>query len=251
MYNVNKQFNVRGDSMNILATTYLSKVYGEGEARVQALKDTDIKIKQGEFVAIIGPSGSGKSTLLHLLAGLDRPTSGYVYINGQNIYEMKEKELALFRRRSIGFVFQFFNLLPIMSLEENVILPIVLDGQKVDWSYIDELLDTLGIRERRKHYPGNMSGGQQQRAAIARALVTKPSIIFADEPTGNLDSKSSKEVLALLTKSIKKYNQTLVMITHDPKVAEYADRVLTIEDGVIISDKMNNIEVENKKGDEI
>lgn len=251
MYNVNKQFNVRGDSMNILATTYLSKVYGEGEARVQALKDTDIKIKQGEFVAIIGPSGSGKSTLLHLLAGLDRPTSGYVYINGQNIYEMKEKELALFRRRSIGFVFQFFNLLPIMSLEENVILPIVLDGQKVDWSYIDELLDTLGIRERRKHYPGNMSGGQQQRAAIARALATKPSIIFADEPTGNLDSKSSKEVLALLTKSIKKYNQTLVMITHDPKVAEYADRVLTIEDGVIISDKMNNIEVENKKGDEI
>lgn len=237
--------------MNILATTYLSKVYGEGEARVQALKDTDIKIKQGEFVAIIGPSGSGKSTLLHLLAGLDRPTSGYVYINGQNIYEMKEKELALFRRRSIGFVFQFFNLLPIMSLEENVILPIVLDGQKVDWSYIDELLDTLGIRERRKHYPGNMSGGQQQRAAIARALATKPSIIFADEPTGNLDTKSSKEVLALLTKSIKKYNQTLVMITHDPKVAEYADRVLTIEDGVIISDKMNNIEVENKKGDGI
>lgn len=223
--------------MSILSTTYLNKTYGEGEARVEALKETTLRIEKGEFVAIIGPSGSGKSTLLHLLAGLDKPTAGYVYIEGKNIYDMKEKELAIFRRQRIGFVFQFFNLLPIMSLEENVILPLVLDNQKIDWDYIEELMDTLGIKDRRKHYPGALSGGQQQRAAIARALATKPSIIFADEPTGNLDTKSSKEVLDLLTKSIKKYNQTLVMITHDPKVAEYADRVLTIEDGVIVSDK--------------
>jgi putative ABC transport system ATP-binding protein len=223
--------------MSILSTTYLCKTYGEGEARVEALKETNLRIEKGEFVAIIGPSGSGKSTLLHLLAGLDKPTAGYVYIEGKNIYDMSEKELAIFRRKSIGFVFQFFNLLPIMSLEENVILPLVLDSQKIEWDYIEELMDTLGIKDRRKHFPGALSGGQQQRAAITRALATKPSIIFADEPTGNLDTKSSKEVLDLLTKSIKKYNQTLVMITHDPKVAEYADRVLTIEDGVIVSDK--------------
>jgi putative ABC transport system ATP-binding protein len=224
--------------MSILSTTYLCKTYGEDEARVEALKETNLRIEKGEFVAIIGPSGSGKSTLLHLLAGLDKPTAGYVYIEGKNIYDMSEKELAIFRRQSIGFVFQFFNLLPIMSLEENVVLPLVLDGQKIDWSYVEELLNTLGIKDRRKHFPGALSGGQQQRAAIARALATKPSIIFADEPTGNLDTKSSREVLDLLTKSIKKYNQTLVMITHDPKVAEYADRVLTIEDGVIVSDKV-------------
>jgi putative ABC transport system ATP-binding protein len=226
-----------GIFMSILSTTYLSKTYGDGEAKVEALKETTIRIEKGEFVVIIGPSGSGKSTLLHLLAGLDKPSAGYVYIEGKNIYDMKGKELAIFRRQSIGFVFQFFNLLPIMSLEENVILPLVLDSQKIDWDYIEELMDTLGIKDRRKHFPGALSGGQQQRAAIARALATKPSIIFADEPTGNLDTKSSKEVLDLLTKSIKKYNQTLVMITHDPKVAEYADRVLTIEDGVIVSDK--------------
>lgn len=223
--------------MSILSTTYLSKTYGEGEAKVEALKETTFRIEKGEFVAIIGPSGSGKSTLLHLLAGLDKPTAGYVYIEGKNIYDMKEKELAIFRRQRIGFVFQFFNLLPIMSLEENVILPLVLDNQKIDWGYIEELMDTLGIKDRRKHFPGALSGGQQQRAAIARALASKPSIVFADEPTGNLDTKSSREVLDLLTKSIKKYNQTLVMITHDPGVAAYADRVLTIEDGIIVSDR--------------
>jgi len=223
--------------MDILTTTYLKKTYGDGEARVQALKSTDLTIKKGEFVSIIGPSGSGKSTLLHLLAGLDKPTAGHVYIEGKDIYEMTEKELAIFRRKRIGFVFQFFNLLPILSLEENITLPLILDGQKIDKAYIEELMDTLKIKERRKHLPGALSGGQQQRAAIARALATKPSIIFADEPTGNLDTKSTKEVLELLTESIKKYNQTLVMITHDPKVAEYADRVLTIEDGVIVNDR--------------
>lgn len=219
--------------MNILRTSNLSKVYGEGEAQVCALQSTELRIDKGEFVAIIGPSGSGKSTLLHLLAGLDKPTSGGVYIEGQNIYEMTEEQLSTFRRRNIGFVFQFFNLIPVLSLEENVVLPLLLDGKKIDWSYINELLEVLGVKDRRKHLPGALSGGQQQRAAIARALSTKPSIILADEPTGNLDTKTSKEVMELLSSSVKKYNQTLVMITHNHEIAKYADRVLVIEDGLV------------------
>jgi putative ABC transport system ATP-binding protein len=223
--------------MELLKTAYLSKTYGVGESRVKALKATDIEIKKGEFTAIIGPSGSGKSTLLHLLAGMDKPSGGHVYINGADIYDMSEKELSRFRRRNIGFIFQFFNLIPILSVEENIKLPLLMDRQKVDENYINELMEILDIKNRKTHLPGEISGGQQQRVSIARALANKPSIIFADEPTGNLDSKNSKEVLELLTMSIKKFNQTLVMITHDPQVAACADRIITISDGEIIEDK--------------
>jgi putative ABC transport system ATP-binding protein len=223
--------------MEILKTSYLMKVYGVRDTAVKALKPTDLSIKKGEFTAIIGPSGSGKSTLLHLLAGLDKPSGGHVYINGIDIYEMSEKELSRFRRRNVGFIFQFFNLIPILSVEENIKLPLLMDGKKIDESYVNELMEILDIKDRKKHLPGEISGGQQQRVSIARALVNKPSIIFADEPTGNLDSKNSKEVLNLLTMSIKKFNQTLVMITHDPQVAACADRIITIGDGEITEDK--------------
>ena len=223
--------------MELLKTTYLTKTYGVGEASVKALKSTDLVIEKGEFTAIVGPSGSGKSTLLHLLAGLDEPSAGHVYINGSDIYTMSEKELSRFRRRNIGFIFQFFNLIPILSVEENIKLPLLMDGKKVDEDYINELMETLDIKNRKTHLPGEISGGQQQRVSIARALANKPSIIFADEPTGNLDSKNSKEVLELLTMSVKKYNQTLVMITHDPQVAACADRIITIADGEVVEDK--------------
>lgn len=223
--------------MRLLETQYLSKTYGQGENSVRALKPTDITIEQGEFIAVVGPSGSGKSTLLHLLAGLDRPSSGKVIINGESIHEMGERELARFRRRNIGFIFQFFNLIPILSIEENIKLPLIMDSQKVDEEYINELMETLDIKSRKTHLPGQVSGGQQQRASIARALANKPAIIFADEPTGNLDKKNSKEVLELLKFSIKKFNQTLVVITHDPEVASHADRVIRIEDGEVIDNK--------------
>ncbi len=223
--------------MELLRATGLTKVYGIKETEVKALKSTNLSIEKGEFVAIVGPSGSGKSTLLHLLAGLDMPSAGKVFINKQDIYAMNEKELSRFRRRNIGFIFQFFNLIPILSVEENVKLPLLMDRKKVDEEYIDEIIENLGLNNRRKHLPGEISGGQQQRVSIARALATKPSIIFADEPTGNLDSKNSEEVLDLLTLSIKKYNQTLVMITHDPQIAKRADRVITICDGEITGDK--------------
>ena len=225
--------------MNILETDGLYKVYGTEESAVMALRRTNFKVKKGEFVAIIGPSGSGKSTLLHLLAGLDTPTDGKVFIEEKDIYNLKERELALFRRRNIGFIFQFFNLVPVLNLEENIRLPLIMDNKKVDVNYLEEILDSLDLKGRRYHYPSQLSGGQQQRVAIARALITKPSIIFADEPTGNLDTRNSKEVLTLLTASIKKYGQTLVMITHDPKVAAHADRIVTIEDG-LLSEGINN-----------
>ena len=219
--------------MEILKTKGLYKSYGSEGNFAVALRETNFTVSKGEFVAIIGPSGSGKSTLLHLLAGLDTPTAGEVFIEGRNIYELKEKDLAWFRRRDIGFIFQFFNLVPVLNLEENVRLPFIIDNKKVDDIYLEEILESLGLEERRYYYPSQLSGGQQQRVAIARALITKPSIIFADEPTGNLDTKNSKEVLQLLTKSIKKYGQTLVMITHDAKVAAHADRIVTIEDGLL------------------
>lgn len=219
--------------LEILKTEELYKTYGTEESFVHALKNTNFAIEKGEFVAIVGPSGSGKSTLLHLLAGLDTPSGGKVFIKDKNIYDFKEKELAHFRRRNIGFIFQFFNLVPVLNLEENVRLPLIMDGKKVDKDFLEELLDTLSLKERRYYYPSQLSGGQQQRVAIARALITKPDIIFADEPTGNLDTYNSKEVLNLLISSIKKYNQTLVIITHDPKVAAHADRIVTIEDGVL------------------
>lgn len=223
--------------MSILKTSGLAKTYGMNETAVKALKPTDLEIKEGEFLAIVGPSGSGKSTLLHLLAGLDKPSAGKVFINEQDIYELSENELSRYRRQNIGFIFQAFNLIPILSAEENIKLPVLMDGKKVDEGYIDELMDVLNIKERRKHLPGELSGGQQQRVSIARALANKPSIIFADEPTGNLDSKNSKEVLQLLKSTIEKYNQTLIMITHDGSIAQMADRIITISDGMIVEGK--------------
>lgn len=207
------------------------------ETLVRALRSTNIEVEKGEFVAIVGPSGSGKSTLLHLLAGLDKPSAGQVFINNKDIYSMSEKELSRYRRRNIGFIFQAFNLIPILSAEENIKLPVLMDNGKVDEAYIDELMEVLDIKERRKHLPVELSGGQQQRVSIARALANKPSIILADEPTGNLDSKNSNEVLELLKKTIVRYDQTLVMITHDNNIAKMADRIITISDGMIVDDK--------------
>lgn len=223
--------------MSLLKTNNLTKNYGIKETLVRALKPTSIEVEKGEFVAIIGPSGSGKSTLLHLLAGLDKPSAGQVFINDKDIYSMSEKEISRYRRRNIGFIFQAFNLIPILSAEENIKLPVLMDNKKVDEAYISELMEILDIKERNNHLPGELSGGQQQRVSIARALANKPSIILADEPTGNLDSKNSKEVLELLKGTIKKYNQTLVMITHDSDIAKMADRIITISDGMIIDDK--------------
>ncbi|MFR1709746.1 MAG: ABC transporter ATP-binding protein [Clostridium sp.] len=220
--------------MSILKTSGLAKTYGIKETAVKALKPTDLEIQEGEFVAIVGPSGSGKSTLLHLLAGLDTPSAGKVFIKDNDIYELSENELSRYRRQNIGFIFQAFNLIPILSAEENIKLPVLMDGKKVDENYIEELMDVLDIKERRKHLPGELSGGQQQRVSIARALANKPSIIFADEPTGNLDSQNSKEVLQLLKSTIEKYNQTLIMITHDSNIAKMADRIITISDGMIV-----------------
>lgn len=219
--------------MALIEVKNLSKVYGSGEAEVKALKNINLNIEQGEFVAIVGPSGSGKSTLLHLIGGVDKPSSGEVIIKGESIYKLKEKELAILRRRKLGFVFQFFNLIPVLTAEENIEMPVLLDNGKIDKNYMNELLKLLGLEERRNHHPSELSGGQQQRVSIGRALANKPSIILADEPTGNLDSKNSKEVLELLKYCAKKYNQTLILITHDINIAKSADRVVTIEDGQI------------------
>lgn len=224
--------------MALIEVKNLSKVYGSGEAQVTALKNINLNIEQGEFVAIVGPSGSGKSTLLHLLGGVDKPSSGEVIIKGESIYKLKEKELAILRRRKLGFVFQFFNLIPVLTAEENIEMPVLLDNGKIDKNYMNELLKLLGLEERRNHHPSELSGGQQQRVSIGRALANKPSIILADEPTGNLDSKNSKEVLELLKYCAKKYNQTLILITHDINIAKSADRVITIEDGQITTDEV-------------
>ncbi|MBV4417554.1 ABC transporter ATP-binding protein [Clostridium tyrobutyricum] len=223
--------------MEILKVENLTKTYGMGENRVEALKNINLSINKGEFVVIVGASGSGKSTLLHLLGGLDEPTDGRVIIDGENIYDYKEDKLAIFRRRKIGFIFQFFNLIPVLDVEENISLPILLDNEKVDKKYLDDIIQLLGLENRRNHLPSELSGGQQQRVSIGRAILNKPSIIFADEPTGNLDSKNSREVIELLKYTAKKYNQTLVLITHDISIASLSDRVITIEDGQIISDK--------------
>ena len=222
--------------MEILKTEELSKTYGSGLTAVRALWPTNISISQGAFIAVIGPSGSGKSTLLHLLGGLDRPTEGKVILEDRDIYSLPEKDLAILRRRKFGFIFQFYNLIPVLSAMENITLPLLLDNKPVDNEYIDELIELLGLKDRINHLPNALSGGQQQRVAIARSLANKPSIIFADEPTGNLDTKNSREVLDLLRLSVKKYHQTLVMITHDHNIAAGADRVITIEDGAIVSD---------------
>ena len=219
--------------MELLRVENLSKSYGKGEAKVDALKNINLSIKKGEFIAIVGPSGSGKSTLLHLLGGVDKPTSGNVFINDINIYDLKEKDLAIFRRRNVGLIYQFYNLIPVLTVKENILLPAELDNRKIDKEYLEDLLKTLDLKERENHLPSELSGGQQQRTSIGRALINRPSIVLADEPTGNLDSKNSKEIVELLKVSVKKYNQTLIMITHDTNIALQADRVITIEDGII------------------
>ena len=220
---------------NILEIINLNKHYGKGESLVKAIDNTNIKIKEGEFVAIVGKSGSGKSTLLHMLGALDRPTSGKVLIDNNDISNMKEEQLAVFRRRKIGFIFQYYNLIPTVNVWENIVLPIGLDGRKVDVEFTNDILKTLGLDNKKKSMPNTLSGGQQQRVAIARAIAAKPAIILADEPTGNLDSKTEEEVLTLLKMSAKKYNQTIVMITHDEEIAQMADRVINIEDGKVVS----------------
>jgi putative ABC transport system ATP-binding protein len=222
----------------VLKIENLTKKYGKGQNELTAVDNISFSVKKGEFVAIIGPSGSGKSTLLHLLGGVDRPTSGKVFIDGKDIYGLREKDLSILRRRKVGFVFQAYNLIPVLSAEENILMPLLLDNRKGDKQYIDELLKILDIQDRRKHLPSELSGGQQQRVSIGRALANKPSIILADEPTGNLDTKNSREVLELLKYSAKKYNQTLILISHDMNIASMADRVISIVDGKISSDEV-------------
>ena len=221
----------------ILETKNLCKFYGAKENEVKAVDKINIEIKEGEFVAIVGKSGSGKSTLLHMLGGLDTATSGEVLLKGKELYKMKEDELAVFRRRKIGFIFQAFNLVSSINVWENIVLPIGLDGKKVDTEYINDIIETLGIEKKIHNLPNTLSGGQQQRVAIARALASRPDILFADEPTGNLDTKTSDEVIALLKMSAKKYGQTIVMITHDDEIAQVADRILIIEDGKVVNFK--------------
>ena len=222
-------------SSAILQTKDLCKYYGSGENQVKAVDHINLEIKQGEFAAIVGKSGSGKSTLLHMLGGLDMPTSGSVFVRGKELSKMKEEELAVFRRRKIGFIFQAYNLVSSINVWENIVLPLGLDERFVDEKYIKDVIHVLGIENRLYHLPNALSGGQQQRAAIARALASKPDIVFADEPTGNLDSRSSEEVMTLLKMSAEKYGQTLVMITHDEEIAQAADRILVIEDGQVVS----------------
>lgn len=222
--------------MNILKAVNLRKVYGQGETEVVALDDVNLEVEKGEFTAIVGTSGSGKSTMLHIIGGLDNPTSGQVIVDGQDLSHMTADELTIFRRRNIGFVFQQYNLVPMLNVWENIILPVKLDGKNIEKSYINEIVDTLGIGSKLKNMPNALSGGQQQRVAIARALAAKPAILLADEPTGNLDSKTSQDVLGLLKVTSQRFNQTIVMITHNEEIAQMADRILQIEDGKIVSD---------------
>ena len=226
--------------MNILKTSNLKKYYGNGENLVKAIDNANIDIKEGEFVAIVGKSGSGKSTLLHIMGGLDNPTEGKVYINDKDIFSLKEEELTIFRRRNIGFIFQNFNLIPSLNVWENITLPVGLDGKEINKPFVTDIINSLGLESKVDALPNTLSGGQQQRVAIARALVARPAIILADEPTGNLDSKTSDEVMSLLKTMIKKYNQTLVMITHDETIAQMADRVIYIEDGKVVKGGVTN-----------
>ncbi len=223
--------------MKILEVENLVKTYGKGENKVHAVDHVSFSVEEGEFVAIVGASGSGKSTLLHLLGGVDRPTSGKVLINGEDIYKLSDDALAIFRRRQVGIIYQFYNLIPILNVVENITLPCDLDGKRVDKKHLKNLLDTLGLNERKTHLPNQLSGGQQQRVSIGRALINDPAIILADEPTGNLDSKSGEEILTLMKLSNQKYHQTIIMITHDLEIASQADRVITFEDGKIIKDE--------------
>ena len=221
--------------MTILETRDLKKYYGSGDTQVKALDGVDLTVEQGEFVAIVGTSGSGKSTLLHMLGGLDRPTSGAVTVDGKDIFALKDEALTIFRRRKIGFVFQSYNLVPVLSVWENIVLPVELDGRKVDRAYVEEVIATLGLEKKLQNLPNQLSGGQQQRVAIARALATKPAILLADEPTGNLDSKTSQDVLGLMKVTGQKFSQTMVMITRNEEIAQMADRIVRIEDGRIVT----------------
>lgn len=222
--------------MEIIRAEHVSKIYGKGENQVKAVDDVSFSVEQGEFVAIIGPSGSGKSTLLHILGGVDRPTSGKVFVGGQNVYAQNEDQLAIFRRRQVGLIYQFYNLIPVLNVVENMTLPLLMDGRAVNEERLNELLVTLDLNNRKKNLPNQLSGGQQQRVSIGRALMSAPAVVLADEPTGNLDSKNSQEIVELLKFSNKKYGQTLIIITHDEQIALQARRVIAIEDGRILRD---------------
>ena len=223
--------------MEILKVEHLTKIYGSGDGEVRAVDDVSFSVEKGEFLAIIGPSGSGKSTLLHILGGVDRPTAGKVYMNGQDVYAQNEDQLAIFRRREVGLIYQFYNLIPVFDAVENMTLPVLMDGRSVNRERLEELLGTLGLTDRRKNLPNQLSGGQQQRVSIGRALMNAPAVVLADEPTGNLDSKNSQEIVELLRMSNRKYGQTLIVITHDENIALQADRVIAVEDGKIVRDE--------------
>ena len=223
--------------MELMRIEHLTKVYGSGENAVHAVDDVSFSVEKGEFLAIIGPSGSGKSTLLHILGGVDRPTSGKVYVDGQDVYAQDEEALAIFRRRQVGLVYQFYNLIPVLNVVENLTLPVLMDGRAVNQERLGELLDTLGLRGREKHLPNQLSGGQQQRVSIGRALMNAPAVVLADEPTGNLDSRNSQEIVELLKLSNRKYGQMLIVITHDENIALQADRIIAVEDGHITRDE--------------
>ena len=224
--------------MEILRVEHLSKIYGKGENEVRALDDVSFSVEKGQFVAIIGPSGSGKSTLLHILGGVDRPTSGKVFLEGQDVFAQNEDQLAIFRRRQVGLIYQFYNLIPVLNVTENMTLPVLMDGRKVNQQRLDDLLTTLDLHDRKKHLPNQLSGGQQQRVSIGRALMNSPAVVLADEPTGNLDSKNSQEIVELLKVSNRQYGQTLIVITHDESIALQADRIIAIEDGRITRDEV-------------
>lgn len=227
----------RNDYMEILKVENLTKTYKSGKIEVKALDNISFTVEKGDFVAIVGASGSGKSTLLHILGGVDRPTSGHVFLNGKDVYKLNETNLAIFRRREVGLIYQFYNLIPILNVKENITLPVLLDNAKVDTNYLNEIIKTLGLENRVNHLPNELSGGQQQRVSIGRALMNHPALLLADEPTGNLDSKASLEIMELLEISNAKYGQTIIMITHDKNLALHAKRIITINDGTIISDE--------------
>lgn len=229
---------IKEEKMEILKVKNLCKTYGKGDTLVKALDNINFSVEKGQFVAIVGSSGSGKSTLLHLLGGVDHPTSGEIIIDGESVYKLNENNLAIFRRRQVGLIYQFYNLIPILNVEENITLPILLDGRTPDREYLKELIDILGLKNRVNHLPNELSGGQQQRVSIGRALMNRPALLLADEPTGNLDSKASKDIIELLKMSNQKYKQTIIMITHDYNLALNADRIITIDDGKIVSDEM-------------
>ena len=224
--------------MEILRVEHLSKIYGKGENEVRALDDVSFSVEKGQFVAIVGPSGSGKSTLLHILGGVDRPTAGKVFLEGQDVFAQNEDQLAIFRRRQVGLIYQFYNLIPVLNVTENITLPVLMDGRKVNQERLDDLLTTLALKGRERHLPNQLSGGQQQRVSIGRALMNSPAVVLADEPTGNLDSKNSQEIVELLKLSNRQYGQTLIIITHDESIALQADRIITIEDGKITHDEV-------------